>query len=450
MKVNKTNDSKSYSNLHYSYFNPFSSVKNYNNKFKRQRIKDKYSDIAIEKRDFVSFEISQKDVEKLNSQSTIDKTKSHYSKSFKSKSQILKSEKIYYNLKRMSHHNKVKKFEIKKLETKPYSTFLRSQSAIINKSEIKNKFDKNKIFNNHNKSRQKKIPPKNINFLESYKIDNKTKIIFDDKDSPLSSTMKEFVNLNDNQENKNDNYEENKNNDKSLKKSDDISYDKENKNKKIINNKNSNLINNSKNIIRKINFEENKNNKINDKIKNKNKIYNSIKKIGGIIENKSFKILPNKNIYKRNNLKQRLLKKSVSCPAIVSKIKNEEIIKFSDEFQIDENYLLKENIHKILKSDRKYYKENKKFYDKKFKKSIYIKDDEYNDNKLKKLLSKIPNHNGKEGLKKYPDFMKISKRKNINLVEKYGSIKNVKNIMPPNNLEEIIFKKQLDFFNNYN
>ena len=77
---------------------------------------------------------------------------------------------------------------------------------------------------------------------------------------------------------------------------------------------------------------------------------------------------------------------------------------------------------------------------------MFINEDEYNDEKLKHLLSKIPNHNGKNELKKYPDYMIMFKDKNVNLVEKYNSIQNIKNIMPPNNLQDLIYKKELNFF----
>ena len=437
---NKPNKIESYKNLHYSYFNPFSSLNKYCNRNKRQRIKDKYSDIAMEKRDYIIYEISQKDIDKLNSQSTIDKTKSLYSKSFNN-SQILKSEKIYYNLERMGHNNKRKKNEIKKLGIQPNSIIYRSQSAIINK---KNNFDKNKIFNNSNKSITKKICQKKLNLLESYKMENNTKIIFDEKNSSLSSTIKELTNLNI-QENNNkheENKNKNNNNNESLQKSENISYDKDkNKNNIINNNK---KIDNNKNIFGKKNiYEENKNYENNNI--NKRKKNNSIKLMNSIIENNNnntFKIQPNKNNYKINNLKNKSFKKSISCPSIIYKNKKVKDIKISNDFLEIENYLLKENIHKILKNNKK--------YNNNLKNSIFIKDEEYNDNKLKKLLLKVPKHNEKEGLKNYPDFIIISKEKNINLIEKYGSLQNVKNIMPPNNLEDILFQNQIDFFNNNN
>jgi hypothetical protein len=99
-----------------------------------------------------------------------------------------------------------------------------------------------------------------------------------------------------------------------------------------------------------------------------------------------------------------------------------------------------------LKSDRNAFEGNNKIYKNNKinqKYLIYIKEDEFNDIKLKKLLSKIPNHNEKKGIKKYPDYMIIIKEKN--LIDNYESIKNNKCIMPPNNLEDLMLKRQLNF-----
>ena len=450
MKNNKTYYSRSYSSLHYNYFNPKQSTISDNNKSKRKRLKDSYVDIANEKKDFISFEINQKEFEKLYTQITLLKTKSQ-SKSANNSNFF---------------HKKIK-FEIKK-KGKPYKTLLRSQSTILNKRKFESIFDNKIIGNNNNykKSRQRKTNQRKINMIDGYKFSNNNKYSY------INSLI-----LKDKKTEKKE--EENKNNNNEIAQSSNtnLTYNKENNKSQIINfNKNNNYKNNSiishnNNIIKKNNFEENKNNEENNKLNNT--IHNSIQKIKEYIENKSFGSRKKKCNHKINNLKKRLLEQSKSCSSVNSRVEKEEKKNqsSSEEFKINknENDILKENIKNILKSDRKVFEGNKSFYknqnntikentkiilksdrykiykNKKAnqKYSIYIKEDEYNDIKLKKLLSNIPNHNEKKGIKKYPDYMVIKKEKNIS--DNYESIKNNKCIMPPNNLEDLILKRQLNF-----
>lgn len=467
------NNNQSYSNLHYSYYNPNSSLNNNYNKLKRQRFKNSYADIAKEKRDFISFEISQKEIEKYKSLPTTAKTKSSINNSqFVQCPKNLKNFKSYFQCPNKTYET------IKKNE--PSTSLLRSQSTIINNNkQIENYLDKNRslLINQkyyNNRSKQNKINKRKINILGSYKIENKSKKLIEEDDIVLSSStrpLENFITKKDNsiflfKENNNEKKLEINNNNELIKKQNIINND-ENQNtnniekininnsnsKKIENNKeivnndkseNNNFISSdnsffnikNKNIKRKIDFEESKN--IEPEKKNNNNIYNKIKKINCSLDNDLTLIKPKKKNFKINNVKKRLLKKNISCPSFqpkYNKAKNKDII--SNEFQFDENSLLKENIKKILKSNRntKKFKLNKK--------------NEYNDNKLKELLSKIPKHTDKKEFNKCPGFIKIIKEKNINIIEQYG-IKNIsKNIMPPNNLEDILFKQEIDFFNNY-
>ena len=74
--LNTNNNSQLYSNLYYNYYNPNSSSNNIYNRSKRQRIKNSYVDIANEKKDFISFVINKKELEKYRTLSTTAKTKS--------------------------------------------------------------------------------------------------------------------------------------------------------------------------------------------------------------------------------------------------------------------------------------------------------------------------------------------------------------------------------------
>ena len=144
MKDNKSYINQSFSNLHYNYFNPNTSLinKNFNN-FKRKRFKDSYTDLANEKRDFISFEINQKELEKLNSLLSMPKKK------YNSKSA---NNKINFNMKNV---------EIKKIE-KPFSISLRNRSSLDNNSGIENIFDENKILTNYKKNNQSKLKKRKI------------------------------------------------------------------------------------------------------------------------------------------------------------------------------------------------------------------------------------------------------------------------------------------------
>ena len=118
-----------------------------------------------------------------------------------------------------------------------------------------------------------------------------------------------------------------------------------------------------------------------------------------------------------------------------------------EDFNLNEKNLLKENIKNILE------KRKNKNISCSNNNSKYNKTNIYNDNKLKKLLSKIPNHNNdnKAAFKQYPDYFKITTKNNFNIIDKYEIRKNsIKGIMPPNNLEDIILKKKIDFLNNFN
>ena len=479
-----TNNNQSYSNLYYNYYNPNSSLNNTYNRFKRQRIKNSYVDLANEKRDFISFTINQKELKKFRSLSTTYKTKSQ-SQTRSINTSLIFKDKIYnpkiktffpYSLcQNQNKKNENEKIQIKK---QPYSTILRSTSFIHNNDNKNNNNNKqiedynnknNYLINNNKfeyrcnnynniKSRQNKIDKRKNNFIGSDIKEKKG-----ENEKFLTSSIKKglanfFKKDNDNnnsiiiENEKNEKIEEKKNNNII---SSFIIDEKENNNDNNNNYENSikiitdNYIANSKKNFRKKNLEENKNNeKTEYKSKNNKKILNNaIETINGLFEDTLTKIRINKNKNKIQNVKKKLLKKSISCPSInlnTKKEENKNII--LGEFNLNEKNLLKENIKKIFE------KRKNKNISCSNNNSKYIKTNIYNDNKLKKLLSKIPQHNkdNQRVFKNNQNHIKIIRKNNFNLTQQLKIKKKFKDIMPPNNLEDVLLKKEIYFLKNFN
>ena len=138
---------------------------------------------------------------------------------------------------------------------------------------------------------------------------------------------------------------------------------------------------------------------------------------------------------------------SLSCPKdIHSKIKkrNNDYISLN----ILQNTFFKDKINNILKKDDNRFLKNKKYFKKNEEKkdnynSKLARINDYGDNKLKKLLNNIPRHKKSIRNKKI-NYSTIVKEKTFNvysnIIKKY--INDVNSIMPPNNLKEIIHKKE--------
>ena len=149
-----------------------------------------------------------------------------------------------------------------------------------------------------------------------------------------------------------------------------------------------------------------------------------------------------------NNIKARI-PKQLSCQKVFISNRYKTEITQSDS--------LKENINKILK--RKSYinkKEKNKGHYIEINSKFVDNNDNHKDNKLKELLKKIPNNKRNKRNERNKDILgfqtfRKTNFKTFNIIEKkfkerYKNINNKSSIMPPNNLKEIIFKKNIDFF----
>ena len=126
-----------------------------------------------------------------------------------------------------------------------------------------------------------------------------------------------------------------------------------------------------------------------------------------------------------------------------------------DSIDIIQNSSLEENINKILKRNDEFIK-NKKFFEIKEekeinKKYIYSYNSKYKENKLKELLKKIPKHKNNERNKSVIEF-KTFKDKNFKAIKDTKNKKcnkfNLSDIMPPNNLKELVNKNEINFLFN--
>ena len=492
---NKSQSSISYSTLHYTHYNPTLSHNRQFNISKRQRSKDSYVEIAKEKNNFVSYEIMQIQKYTQKKKTKTKNLRSQSSSKFntnKLKNKLISNEKeINTSIKnsKINSNNKIDdvNYEIQNVEITPYSTTLRNYSRIINTERMRN-LEKNK---------EKIINKRNRNYIGSYKISNKIKEMFK---SDLKRDNNNDLNNNNKEEkcesvclgkisietysykeknNFNDIYEINKLNNSPL-------NDEQNKNINnnmfILNNK-ENIINNNNNCIdysfnnkpvkRKLNYEEEKNNnEIQIPIENKseNKIYQTIQEmkvllektkttlyqsyVGKHLKQKNIQNINNKNNIKNKNkniIKSKLIKHSTSCPKVIHSNKSTSVS------EIIQTNSFKENINKILNRNNGLYLKNKKYFEEEEKKHKYnykvIKDNKYNENKLKELLKKIPKHNINQRNKSVIEF-KHYKEKTFNMNETKrtnrtkNNCNNLSNIMPPNNLKEIILKKEINFLFN--
>ena len=443
--------SSSYGMLYYTYFNPSSTYNKKYNIQKRQRSKDSYVEIANEKKDLISYEIIQ--IHKYT-----QKNKS------KTVSQIYPE----FNTSNGNSKKIENQYEISNIENLPYSTTLRNHSSIINNEKVNSLFkNKGKIINKRNK-----------NFIGSYKISNKIKQL-------VKSGMN---NNNINQEFSTNKKDENYGNvclgkisietylfkNKNCINNNQIN-NKDNQNPNIINNdnlllldnkQNINEINNCKNfsninksVKRKLNYEEEKNEEILNKNQPKNKIHKTLQEMKVYLENikppfkgknpdKNTKNNNYKKMNKINNINtQKKLERAISCPQFIPSKK--------DSIDIIQNSSLEENINKILKRNDEFIK-NKKFFEIKEekeinKKYIYSYNSKYKEIKLKELLKKIPKHKNNERNKSVIEF-KTFKDKNFKVIKDKKNKKsnkfNLSDIMPPNNLKELVNKNEINFLFN--
>lgn len=210
------------------------------------------------------------------------------------------------------------------------------------------------------------------------------------------------------------------------------------------------------NKLKKIlNYEEAKNNEEENKNFGNNEIYKSLRKPKPYADNnkniKKIKINNNKRDKQNNNKIKKSFMNSLSCPKdIHSKFKkrNNDYISLN----ILQNTFFKDKINNILKKDDNRFLKNKKYFKKNEEKkdnynSKLARINDYGDNKLKKLLNNIPRHKKSIRNKKI-NYSTIVKEKTFNvysnIIKKY--INDVNSIMPPNNLKEIIHKKEKNFF----
>ena len=505
-RSNRSQSSSSYGTLHYTYYNPISSYNKQFNISKRQRSKDSYVEIAKEKKNFISYEIMQiKKYTEKNKSKTIN-SKSQSCPKFnitKLKNKLINNEKenntSIKNTKLITN-NKINdiNYEIQNVEIVPYSTTLRNYSSIINTDRMKNIVkNKDKIVNKRNR-----------NYIGSYKISNRIKEMFK---SDLNKDYNN-VNNNDFSNNKKEeksesvclgkisietysfNEKKNINNiyvNNKLNNSPLIEEQKSNinNNMTMLNNK-ENVINNNNNynynyidfsfnnkpVKRKLNYEEEKNNnEIQIPIENKsdNKIFQTIQKMKVFLENTKSTFIKsyaekhlkqkinqnntNKNNIKNNNktsIKNKLIKHSSSCPKVINSNKSPS----DSTSEIIQTHSFKENINKILKRNKELYSKNKKYFDYKEEKKINYnykkaKENKYVENKLRELLKKIPKHNNNQRNKSVIEFKPYKEKTfNLNETKRTNRIKNnhnnLSNIMPPNNLKEIVLKKEMNFWFN--
>ena len=505
-RTNRSQSSSSYGTLHYTYYNPTSSYNKQFNISKRQRAKDSYVEIAKEKKNFISYEIMQiqkytekKKSKTINSKSqscpkfNTTKLKNKLINNEKENNTSIKNTKINANTK----INEVN-YEIQNVEIVPYSTTLRNYSSIINNDSMKNIVkNKDKIINKRNR-----------NYIGSYKINNRIKEMFksDLKKNYINNIINDLSNNKkeeksesvclgkisietysyNEKKNSNNIYVDNKLNNSPLIEEQNNNNNNINNNmillnkkENIINNNNYNYIDfsfNAKPIKRKLNYEEEKNNneiQIPTENKSENKIFQTIEKMKAFLEKTKSTFIQsyaeknlkqkyiqntiNKNNIKNKNktsIKNKLIKHSSSCPKVIHSNKSPS----SSTSEIIQTNSFKENINKILKRNKELYTKNKKYFEEKEEKKSncnykVIKENKYVENKLKELLKKIPKHNNNQRNKSVIEFKSYKEKTfNLNETKRTNRIKNnrnnLSNIMPPNNLKEIVLKKEMNFWFN--
>ncbi len=461
---NKAKNNGSDGNIYQTFFNPSSSYNNKYNVQKRQRSKDSYVDIVQEKNNLICYEVIQINKNSKNGKlKAMNKTIScpkyeNFNKGKKNQSSSKNSKK---STNQYSIEIKDIDLEEKSLNNIPIPNTLRDHYKNINNEIIKSLFQNNDI--NFNK--------------DGNVIANRSKM--NHKIGKLLNTGKR--NNNSNSNNNNLSNEKNKIQDIIFSKVTIESYSY--KNKKVIskndlsrnnfniNNQNKilknkeNCINNdfdnltfniNDNKLKKIlNYEEAKNNEEENKNFGNNEIYKSLRKPKPYADNnkniKKIKINNNKRDKQNNNKIKKSFMNSLSCPKdIHSKFKkrNNDYISLN----ILQNTFFKDKINNILKKDDNRFLKNKKYFKKNEEKkdnynSNLARINDYGDSKLKKLLNNIPRHKKSIRNKKI-NYSTIVKEKTFNvysnIIKKY--INDVNSIMPPNNLKEIIHKKEKNFF----
>ena len=461
---NKAKNNASYGNIYYTFFNPSSSYNNKYNVQKRQRSKDSYVDIVQEKNNLICYEVIQINKNSKNGKlKAMNKTIScpkyeNFNKGKKNQSSSKNSKK---STNQYSIEIKDIDLEEKSLNNIPIPNTLRDHRKNINNEIIKSLFQNNDInFNkdgnvianrnkmNHkigkllNTGKRNNNSNSNNNNLSNEK--NKIQGIIFSKVTieSYSYKNKKVISKNDLSRNNFNINNQNK-----------ILKSKEN----CINNDFDNLtFNINDNKLKKIlNYEEAKNNEEENKNFGNNEIYKSLRKAKPYADNnkniKKIKINNNKRDKQNNNKIKKSFMNSLSCPKdIHSKFK-----KRSNDYislNILQNTFFKDKINNILKKDDNRFLKNKKYFKKNEEKkdnynSKLARINDYGDNKLKKLLNNIPRHKKSIRNKKI-NYSTIVKEKTFNvysnIIKKY--INDVNSIMPPNNLKEIIHKKEENFF----
>ena len=397
--------------------NPNSSINKYAPINKRLK-KEAYIDIEMDKNNFLSYEMKQKEIENyyLKQKKPINDYQNPKNEAYIN---VVKNRTIKQYIFHCPYKNET--LEIQKISKR---TYLSSTKAKYHSTNNINNI-KGKMYLIENRKKLMKEENKN----------NKNK---NEEDIKTKNNKKEIIITNENNKVKN------------IEKSINNKIDKKNNSHHF---QFSSSYNSKKNIFRnkinKLNLEENKNSENN----NKDKIYNSLKEINLFLEdnfsNKKFNKEKSKFKNKINKIKK-ILKKHPSCPSIHSKVKNEENKTLNHYYT---SYFFNKNDDKIelFEQEKKNIKTNnnrKYSYD---LNSKFVEHD--NGEKLNKLLSKIPKHSGRKDsfvIKKYSDFSNFIDKKanNQNVIENYLNKKSSKKkgIMPPNNLGDVLFKHEIEFF----
>ena len=476
--IKSHNISSSYGSTYYSYYSPSIMSNTQLNKSKRLRVKNSYAQIAKEKKNLISYEVVQ-----IEGYSGKNKTKEIYSKSiscpkYANNQNIrnIKNKYIHRKNELLSYYRKEISKELDNEENISYSTTLRNFSTIINNKKNgknnnlvqkgekiynirkRNSFGNFKISNKIKellKNRTiKKDNDMNINkgednstsvclekiSIEAYTIRNEknnmiNKDLFDinDKKNILPGNKNEIIN----------------NNNKAMLEMDDkknlINY--EFNNNTI--NKNIEEISFKKEPVTNIlNYNEEKNSDNQNETKFENKIIQTVQKKNFCIEKtKSFLIVNNKEKDNNCKLKNNINKANVSCPKVLHSNKASN----SEKIQCD---YFKENITKILKRNAKFDLKRKKYLKKKVERKYNIINYKFinnnfniNDKKFEELLRKIPKHDNIGRNKNIVQFEECqqntftTKKTNRNKIRRL----NKSDVMPPNNLKEIVLKKEINF-----
>ena len=418
---NISNNNEQLQNIFFNY-NPNSSS-NKGGTINKRLKKEAYIDIALDNNNFLSYEMKQKEIDNFFSKQT-KSINDYQNPKNETYVNVVKNRTIKQYI--FQYPNKNETLEIQKISKKTYLSSTKAKYHSM--SNINNKKGKMFLIENRKQLMHEEFKNNN-NFGEDIKSENKKKEI--------------IIN------NENDNNNENNNIVKNIEKSINNKYDKKNNSHHF---HFSSSHNSKKNIFRskinKLNLEENKNCEIN----NKDKIYNSLKEINLFLEDNYYykKFNKEKSKSKFNNKINKILKKHPSCPSIHNNFINEKSKAlhhcYTSYFfnKKDDKLELFEHEKKNLKTNdnRKYcYDLNSKFVG---------KDD---GDKLNKLLSKIPKHSSRKKslvIKKYSDFSKFIEKRNKNkiVIENYRSKKSSRNkgVMPPNNLGDVLYKQEIDFF----